>query len=70
MTERDPAVRHFALIQLARTGGIVLLFLGLTILFEKVEAPQFLGIALILAGMAGFFALPLILARRWRTPRR
>ena len=62
-------MRKFALIQLARTGGIVLLFTGLLIMMERIEAPDYLGLGLILAGMAGFFVLPLVLARRFRSPR-
>lgn len=60
----------FAAIQLSRVAGIVLLFVGAMIVLERIEAPGFLGIGLVLVGMAVFFALPLVFARLFRSPPR
>lgn len=73
MSERDPAVARFAIIQLVRFGGVVLVLLGLAIQSGRVEAlsavPVAVGYAFIAVGLVDVFVLPAVLARRWRTPK-
>jgi len=33
------------------------------------ELPDVLGYVLLIAGLAGFFVMPTVLARRWRSPK-
>ncbi|CAM4092110.1 hypothetical protein NOLU111490_07135 [Novosphingobium lubricantis] len=73
--ERDPAVARFAVLQMMRLSGVVLLLLGVLIIAGKAPAflsglPEAAGYALALIGLADFVVVPHMLARRWRTPRR
>jgi hypothetical protein len=67
---RDPALPRFAILQVARFGGAALALLGVVILSHGQPAlahvPDALGDVLIVAGAIGFFAVPLILARKWK----
>ncbi|HWK41852.1 MAG TPA: hypothetical protein VNR60_07960 [Croceibacterium sp.] len=63
------ARKRWAVIQAARLGGAVLILAGILIRYQAVPGPLALGVVLIAAGMLGFFLLPTLLARRWRTPR-
>ena len=69
--ERDPAVARFAILQMVRLSGAVLLFLGVALLSSKApwlpHLPDAVGYILIVLGMIEFFVVPLILARRWRS---
>ncbi len=69
--QRDPAVARFAILQLVRLSGAVLLLLGVVLLSGKVawlpRLPDVIGYVLIGVGMIEFFVVPLILAKRWRS---
>jgi hypothetical protein len=69
--QRDPAVARFAILQLVRLSGAVLLLLGVVLLSGKVawlpRLPDVIGYILIGVGMIEFFVVPLILAKRWRS---
>ena len=73
MSERDPAAARFAIIQLVRVAGVALVLLGLAIQTGRVGAlsgiPAAVGYAFIAFGLVDVFVLPLVLARRWRTPK-
>lgn len=71
---RDPAMARFAVLQLVRLSGAVLVLLGVLVTSGKAPAwltgaPVAAGYAFAAIGMFEFFALPRLLARRWRSPK-
>jgi hypothetical protein len=73
MSERDPAFARWGAIQLARWVGAAAVLLGILIAARRIEAlralPAWFGYLLVVGGLVALFAVPLLLARRWRTPR-
>ncbi len=72
-TTRDPAVARYFILQIVRLGGAVAVLLGVLVQADRApawlsELPTWTGYILTLAGMIAFFALPKILARRWKSP--
>jgi hypothetical protein len=69
----DPAKARFAVIQLARLFGVVLVLLGVLIQAGRIAAlawvPQWAGYVLIAVGLVDTFVMPTLLARRWRSPK-
>lgn len=70
---RDPAITRFAVIQAVRLVGAVLVLIGVLTLSRRIPAladvPEAASYAIIAVGLADFFALPVLLARRWKSPR-
>ena len=68
----DPAKAKFAAIQLARLSGVALVLVGLLVNADRLPAlsglPDAAGLVLIGIGLVDFFAVPTLLARRWRSP--
>lgn len=75
MTQQpDPAAKRFAVLQLARLSGAVMMLLAVVIIAGKTPVwlgaiPKEAGYALAALGLFEFYALPRFLARRWRSPR-
>lgn len=73
MNEPDPAAARFAIIQVVRVAGVLLVLFGLAIESGGVAAlhgiPAAVGYALIAAGLIDVFVVPAVLARRWRSPK-
>ncbi len=67
-SDNDPAAARFAVISLARLAGALGVLLGLPMVAGNLPPSPALGIVLVIAGMMGFFFLPKLLARRWRSP--
>ena len=69
--ERDPAAARFAVLQLVRLSGALLALVGVLIVAGKVswlpKLPEAAGYVLIGAGLIDFYALPPLLARRWKS---
>lgn len=69
--DRDPAAARFAIMQMVRLSGALLALVGVLIVSGKAawlpKLPEAAGYALIAAGLADFFAAPLLLARRWKS---
>ena len=63
------ALNRWMAIQAARVGGVVLAILGLLIGEGRVAGPAWLGYAMLVAGLAVIFVVPLKLARKWRSPK-
>lgn len=65
----DIAAKRFALMNLARFASVALVFVGIANIAGKLlpEAKPFLGYALFFAGVGGFYGLPIVLKRRWRS---
>ena len=68
MTE-DPAKTRFLILNLIRLSGVVLVFTGAALIAKRwVEPAEIIGGVLIALGAFEVLIVPLILARRWRTP--
>jgi hypothetical protein len=66
----DPARGRFLVIGLTRLGGAGLVLLGLAATYGRLGAvPREAGVAMTLVGVLAFAVVPILLARRWRTPR-
>lgn len=63
----DATAARFALLQLVRLGGAMLALGGVVVLSHGMPLtrvlPDWLGYGLVLAGVAQFFALPVLLVR-------
>ncbi|KLI64271.1 hypothetical protein [Aurantiacibacter marinus] len=64
----DPAKARWAMLQLIRAGGLLFILGGMVILSDAIAGPPILGIGLLLIGMFEFFFLPVLIARRWKSP--
>ncbi len=64
----DPAVPRYFAIQLVRLGGAVMIAAGLGAIAGKLALPGTIGIALVLIGLLAFAWVPVLLARRWKSP--
>lgn len=62
--------RRFALLQLVRLAGALLALAGVVVLSHGNALlrplPDWLGSAMVVAGAAGFFALPVLIVRHWK----
>ena len=65
----DPARARFVIIQLSRISGVALAWFGLMIIGGKFDLPPVAGVLFALVGTVDAMILPLLLARRWKTPR-
>ena len=62
------AARRFWMLQVLRLSGVVLVVLGAMVVAGTLDWPQVAGYVLIAVGIADFFVMPLLLARRWSSP--
>lgn len=65
----DPARKRFLTIQAVRTAGVVMVLLGMLVLRGEIDWHPAIGWVLLINGMADVFVVPLLLTRRWRSPR-
>lgn len=66
----DPARTRFFILGLVRLGGVVLAFLGISIMAKRwIEPADFIGGALIVVGAIEVLVIPRLLAKSWRSPR-
>lgn len=65
----DQARNRWMTIQAARAGGVVLAIVGLLLAEGRIDGPSWLGYALLVAGLATVFVVPIKLARKWRSPK-
>lgn len=68
MPSDDPAAGRFWMLQLMRFGGILLVVGGVVILSGRIAGPEVLGYGLVILGAFEFFVLPMMLAKRWKSP--
>ena len=66
---RDPAVPRYFAIQVLRLSGALMVAAGLAVLTGRLDLPRAAGVVLVLAGLFDFAVVPVLLARRWRSPR-
>ncbi|MEL6529599.1 MAG: hypothetical protein AAFQ27_06525 [Pseudomonadota bacterium] len=60
------AVKRYYVLGAIRIGSIACVIAGISIARTLVEAPYWLGVALAVGGMIGFFFAPPLLAKRWK----
>lgn len=65
----DPARKRFFAIQAIRMCGVAMVVVGLLVAGGKIALPYPVGIGLIVVGLFDAFVMPVVLARKWRTPR-
>jgi hypothetical protein len=64
----DPARARFFVLGFVRLGGVVLAFLGISIMAKHwVEPADIIGGALVVLGAIEVLVVPRILARKWRS---
>ncbi|MFN4039001.1 MAG: hypothetical protein ACK4IB_06670 [Erythrobacter sp.] len=65
--EETRARQRYLIMNVARLGGVALLMFGIAITQGVVDLPFSLGVVLAMIGFVDFFALPLVLARAWKS---
>ncbi|MEP2235649.1 MAG: hypothetical protein ABJM58_07850 [Alteripontixanthobacter sp.] len=68
MPDDELAKRRWGLLQLVRLGAALAVLLGIVIISGRLIAVPAIGYALLVAGAFGFFALPVMLAKKWKSP--
>ncbi|MBS0481926.1 MAG: hypothetical protein JSR96_07165 [Proteobacteria bacterium] len=68
MSQPDPARQRFIVLQLLRLSGAVFALLGLLIVARRVDMPIAAGYAFLIVGFVDLFVVPLLLAKRWKSP--
>ena len=69
MAQSDPAAARFWALQAIRLSGVVLGILGALILARIVDLPPVAGYLFLLVGALDVFVIPLMLARKWKSPK-
>ncbi len=64
--ERERAQQRFFLLQILRFASLGLVLTGIAITQEALSAPYWIGVALALIGLGGFFFGPPLLARKFK----
>lgn len=67
-TRDELAAKRFWAMQMVRLSGLTLALLGVVTIAGVVDLPQAVGGILLVLGAVDFFAVPLFLARRWKSP--
>jgi len=65
----EVARNRFIVLNLVRLAGTALTVVSMLILGDAIDASYALGYVLLGLGLVAIFATPLMLVRRWRTPR-
>ena len=66
----DPARARFFALGFIRLGGVVLAFVGISIIAKRwVEPAEIIGGVLLFIAAIDVLVVPLILVKRWRTPK-
>jgi hypothetical protein len=64
----DVARGRWMVINVVRIAGVVMVMVGILGLQGVFEYPAIAGYVLVAVGLFDIFAVPLILARKWRSP--
>lgn len=68
MTDDDQARNRYFAIQVLRIAGVPMVLIGILIVRGRITLDPIAGYLLIVFGLADVFAVPMLLARKWRTP--
>ena len=66
MAEPDPAARKFWILQAARFGAVLMVFIGALIIGKILDLPEAVGYVLLVIGAVEFFLVPRFLMRSWQ----
>ena len=64
----DPAKARLLAMTMVRLSGAAMVLLALAIIAGKIDLPRLVAVILGLLGMFEVLVMPLILAKRWKTP--
>jgi len=65
----DGARSRFMALTMLRVTGVALAVFGVAIIARKIDLPEIAGIAFVLVGAFDVLVMPVILARKWKSPR-
>lgn len=65
-SEEDQAAQRVAIMGGTRIASALVVILGIAIAQGQVEANYWLGVALAIGGLFGFFFAPTLMVRRWK----
>lgn len=68
MSQSDPARQRFVVLQLLRLSGAFFALLGILVLARRVDLPAAAGYVFLVVGFLDLFVVPMLLARRWKSP--
>ena len=64
----EVARNRWMVINALRIAGVAMVLVGLLIVREVIPEPVWAGYIILAVGLADVFLVPLLLARKWRTP--
>ena len=64
----EVARNRWLVINAVRVAGVAMVLVGILGLRGVIEYPDVAGYILLVVGLFDIFAVPLLLARKWRTP--
>jgi len=64
----EVARNRWMVINALRVAGVAMVLVGLLIVREVIPEPAWAGYTILAVGLADVFLVPLLLARKWRTP--
>jgi hypothetical protein len=68
--DTDPARARFLALGLIRLSGVAFAFLGVAVIAKRlVEPAEIVGGVLLFIAALDIMVVPLVLAKRWRTPK-
>lgn len=64
------AKKRYMVLNMIRVFAALMVIVGLACATDKVDIPaaHLIGVVLILFGMIDFFVMPMVLAKRWKSP--
>jgi len=65
----EVARNRWLAINAVRVAGVVMVLVGLLIVQRVIPEPAWAGYTILAVGIADVFLVPLVLARKWRSPR-
>jgi len=65
----DVARNRWLVISALRLGGVAMVVIGILILRQILSGSRVVGYGLLAIGLVDFMVVPLLLARRWRSPK-
>ena len=64
----DEVRKRWVVISAVRLSGAAMVVVGLMMIVGRIEAPPLVGYVILGVGLMDIFVIPLVLARKWRSP--